>query len=75
MEDLERYQIMGKEFIDKLKLQTYPIAVKLIPQGEEVNSNALRPHKVFGREVPACLTYTWCRRSGFSFLSTINSAS
>lgn len=67
MEELERYQIMGKEFIDKLKLQTYPIAVKLIPQGEEVTPNALRPHKVFGREVPACLTYTWCRRSGFSF--------
>jgi len=67
MEELEKYKKMGQDFINKLKLNTYPVAVKMIPPGEEVTSNALRPHKVFGRDIPACMTYTWCRRSGFSF--------
>ncbi len=72
MEDLEHYKKIGQEFIDKLKLLTYPVAVRLVPPSEEVSSNALRPHKVFGREVPACLIYTWCRRSGFSFFLQSN---
>jgi len=67
MEELNNYKKMGQALIDKLKLKTYPVAVKMIPPDGEVTSNALRPHKVFGREVPACITYTWCRRSGFSF--------
>jgi len=67
MKDLEKYKIMGQELIDKLKLRTFPVAVKMILPGEDVSPNALRPHEVFGREVPACMTYTWCRRSGFSF--------
>ena len=70
MDDLEKYQKIGQEFIDKLKLLTYPVAVRLVPPDEEVSSNALRPHEAFGSEVPACLTYTWCRRSGFSFFLT-----
>ncbi|TFF90304.1 MAG: hypothetical protein EU548_03695 [Promethearchaeota archaeon] len=61
------YREIGKKLIDKLKLQTYPIAVKLIKEGEKVSSNALRPLDVFGKEIPACLSYTWVRRSGFSF--------
>lgn len=67
MVELDNYKKIGQEFIDKLKLKTFPVAVKMISPGEEVTSNALRPHKVFGRDIPACMTYTWCRRSGFSF--------
>ena len=70
MEDFGKYKKIGQEFIDKLKLLTYPVAVRLVTPEEEVISNALRPHMVFGSEVPACLTYTWCRRSGFSFFLT-----
>ncbi len=72
MEDLERYKKIGQDFIDNLKLLTYPVAIRLVAPDEEVTSNALRPHEVFGSEVPACLTYTWCRRSGFSFFLTGN---
>ncbi|MHA1374400.1 MAG: DUF169 domain-containing protein [Promethearchaeota archaeon] len=67
MNDLEKYQKIGRGFIDKLKLLTYPIAIKLVKPGEEVSPNAIHPHKMFGHEVPACLTYTWCRRSGMHF--------
>jgi uncharacterized protein (DUF169 family) len=70
MEELKKYKKIGQEFIDKLKLLTFPVAVRLLPHNEEVTSNALRPHVVFGSQVPACLTYTWCRRSGFSFFLT-----
>lgn len=70
MEDLEKYKKIGQDFIDKLKLTTYPVAVRLVPPDEEVSSNALRPNVVFGSQVAACITYTWCRRSGFSFFLT-----
>ncbi len=72
MEELNNYKKMGQELIDKLKLRTYPVAIKLIPPGEEVTSSALRPHIVFGRDIAACMTYTWCRRSGFSFFLQAN---
>ncbi|MBD3197379.1 MAG: hypothetical protein GF317_20150 [Candidatus Lokiarchaeota archaeon] len=67
MSKLDEYRKIGTDLIDKLKLLTYPVAVKLIEEEEDVSSNALRPLDVFGREIPACLSYTWCRRSGFSF--------
>ena len=67
MDDLDKYKQMGQELIDKLKLRTFPVAVKMILPGKEVSRNALRPQEVFGREIPACMGYTWCRRSGFSF--------
>lgn len=66
-DQLETYRKQGEELIAKLKLTTYPIAVRLVPPNEEVSTNALRPKDMFGYEVPACLTYTWCRRGGFHF--------
>jgi len=66
-EDIEEYRKKGEELINKLKLTTYPIAVRLVPPGESVSTNALRPREMFGYEVPACLTYTWCRRGGFHY--------
>jgi len=66
-ENLEHYQKLGEEFINKLKLVTYPIAVQFIKNGDSVSPNALRPHEMFGYEVPACLVYTWCRRGGIHF--------
>ena len=66
-DQLGKYRKLGQELINKLKLTTYPIAVRLVPPNEEVSTNLLRPHEMFGYEVPACLTYTWCRRGGFHF--------
>ncbi|GAI85166.1 unnamed protein product, partial [marine sediment metagenome] len=31
MEELNNYKKMGQDLIDKLKLKTYPVAVKMIP--------------------------------------------
>lgn len=66
-EVIEEYRKIGEDLINQLKLTTYPIAVKLIKSGEKTSSNAIRPKDMFGYEVPACLTYTWCRRGGFHF--------
>jgi len=70
MNDLEKYHEIGKAFLDRLKLMTYPVAVRLIGSDEGEPEGAARPSQVFGTEVPACLVYTYCRRSGISFYLT-----
>ena len=70
MVDLEHYKEIGNTLINKLKLTTYPVAVRLIAPDEEVPANAMKPLDMFGSEVAPCLTYTWCSRSGFSFYLT-----
>ncbi len=56
--------------MDRLRLNTYPIAVKMIRPDEKVPEAAIQPSLVFGAEVPACLVYTYCRRTGASFYLT-----
>lgn len=70
MRDLTRYHQIGQSFMDRLKLTTYPVAVRMIPPDEDPPASAMRPAVVFGSEVPACLIYTYCRRAGFSFFLT-----
>ena len=70
MDDLRKYHEIGQAFIDRLRLTTYPVAVRMIPPEEDVPEAAVRPSIVFGSEVPACLVYTYCRRAGFSFFLT-----
>ena len=70
MEDLRKYHEIGQAFIDRLKLTTYPVAVRMIPPEEDVPETAARPSIVFGSEVPVCLVCTYCRRAGFSFFLT-----
>ncbi len=70
MEDLQKYQELGNVFIDRLKLTTYPIAVKMIRPEDVVPEAAVQPSLIFGSEVPACLVYTYCRRMGASFYLT-----
>jgi len=70
MDELKKYQEIGKAFVEKLKLSTYPVAVRLIKPNENVPESAFSPFDAFNSEVPACLTYTWCRRAGLSFYLT-----
>lgn len=70
LDELIKYQEIGKAYIEKLKLLTYPVAVRLIKPEEDVPESAIRPFQAFNSEVPACLTYTWCRRAGLSFYLT-----
>ncbi len=67
---MEHYHKIGQDLIDSLKLTTFPMAVRMISPGEEPPAEAIRPLQAFGSEVPACLVFNWCRRSGFSFYLT-----
>ncbi|MBU2489212.1 MAG: DUF169 domain-containing protein [Proteobacteria bacterium] len=67
MSDIPKYQEMGSLLMDSLKLTTYPVAVRMIRKGEDFPLGTISAKTLFGAEVPACLTYTWCRRSGISF--------
>ena len=69
MEQLEKYKKMGLDLIDKLKLLTYPIAIKIVEKGEEKPDpgRSIRPHDAFGAPFSTCLFHMWCRRAGFSF--------
>ena len=70
MQDFKKYHEIGQRLMDRLKLTTYPVAVRMVPPDEDVPETAARPSIVFGAEVPACLVYTYCRRAGFSFFLT-----
>lgn len=72
MGELEKYHEIGQVFIDRLKLITYPVAVKMIRPDEDVPEAAVQPSLFFGTEVPACLVYTYCRQAGISFYMTKN---
>ena len=70
MQDHKKYHDIGQAFITELKLMTYPVAVRLIEPDEEEPEGAVSPRLMFGSEVPACLAYTYCRRTGASFYLT-----
>lgn len=68
MEDLEKYRKMGQELIDKLKLLSFPIAIKILKNGEEMPKGTFfRPHEFFGSWIPTCTSHFWTRTSGMSF--------
>lgn len=70
MDEFSKYSRIGRSFIDRLKLTTFPVAVKMIRPDEDPPETALRPLDVFGAETPACLVFTYCRRAGVSFYLT-----
>lgn len=70
MENLQKYRDLGQDFINKLKLTEYPIAVKMIKKGDQVPEALERPREFFGYEIPPCVTYTYCRKQGTSFYIT-----
>lgn len=69
MEDLEKYRKLGQELFDKLRLFTFPIAIKILKKGEEIPGNGkfFRPHEFFGDWLPTCTAHFTTRHTGVSF--------
>jgi len=69
MEDLEKYRKMGQKIFDKLRLFTFPIAIKILKKGEEIPNKGkfFRPHEFFGDWLPTCTAHFTTRHSGVSF--------
>ncbi|TXT62611.1 MAG: hypothetical protein BAJALOKI1v1_890006 [Promethearchaeota archaeon] len=61
--NLDDYRKVGKEVYDKLRLLTYPVAIKFIKSYEEIPEKAQRPSKM-GQNITLCQAFTMARRWG-----------
>ncbi|MBS3819047.1 DUF169 domain-containing protein [bacterium] len=64
MSDLKTYQNYGEELERRLKLKTFPIAVKLLNKEDNVPDYAKRPLKDLGHHLSLCQGYQLSRREG-----------
>jgi len=54
----------GEEIEKRLRLQTFPLAVKLLEKEEDVPEEAMRPIRDLGYHLPLCQAYAMSRREG-----------
>jgi len=59
----EEYREIGKEFYNKLRLLTFPVAIKFIKDYGEIPEKAQRPSKM-GQNITLCQAFTMARRWG-----------
>ena len=62
MTDLKTYRKYGEELELKLRLQTSPIAVKMIKNESDIPENALRPEINHGKHYAQCQVFSLSRR-------------
>jgi uncharacterized protein (DUF169 family) len=62
-EAIEDFRDIGKGIYDKLRLLTYPVAIKFIKDFEEIPEKAQRPSKM-GQNITLCQSFTMARRWG-----------
>jgi len=63
--ELEKWREAGTDYYNKLRLLTYPLAIKYIKDESEIPENALRPSKIDQR-LSLCQAFTTARRLGRS---------
>ena len=69
--DLEKWQKLGAELYEKLRLLTFPIAVRFIRNlQKELPPGVLRP-KALGRQMTLCQSFTMVRRTGLHMAQTL----
>ena len=61
--NIEEIREIGQELYDKLRLLTYPIAIKFIKDYNEIPEKAQRPSKM-GQNITLCQSFTMARRWG-----------
>jgi len=65
MTEIDKWREAGTEYYNKLRLLTYPLAIKYIKDESEIPTNALRPSKIEQR-LSLCQAFTTARRLGRS---------
>jgi len=60
---IEEFRILGREFYNKLRLLTYPVAIKFIKNYNEIPDKAQRPSQM-GQNITLCQSFTMARRWG-----------
>lgn len=69
MPELEDYKIAGRELYDKLRLLTYPVAIKFIKDFSEIPEKVQRPSQM-GQKLSLCQSFTLVRRWGVNVAMT-----
>jgi uncharacterized protein (DUF169 family) len=64
MIDLENYHEYGEEIERRLRLKTFPLAIKLLKGEEDIPKTARRPVRDFGHHFSLCQSYQISRREG-----------
>jgi len=64
MGDLKVYQEYGEELERRLRLKTFPLALKLLEKEGDAPEGAKRPLKDFGHHLSLCQTFQMSRRQG-----------
>jgi len=56
----------GEELEKRLRLATFPMAIKLLQKGENITEGAKRPLPDFGHHISACQGFSMSRRQGIT---------
>jgi len=62
MTDLKTIHANAKEIRDKLCLLTYPLAIKMVKNEEEIPKDAIRPFRDKGYHLDNCQAFSMSRR-------------
>jgi uncharacterized protein (DUF169 family) len=64
MADLKMYQQYGEELERRLRLKTFPLALKLLKKEGDIPEGALRPKRDIGHHLSLCQAFQVSRREG-----------
>ena len=64
MTKLNTFCEYGKELEKRLRLKTYPLALKLLQKGTDIPDGAVRPFEDFGYHLSLCQAFQLSRREG-----------
>ena len=64
MADLKIYRDYSEEIERRLRLKTYPIALKLLKTEKDIPEKAIRPLKDLGHHLSICQSFQMSRREG-----------
>ena len=65
---LSDFHAYGEELEKRLRLQTFPLAVKLLEKEGDIPEGAIRPMKDFGYHLALCQGFARSRREGIQIL-------
>ncbi len=71
MVELVEYREKGKELYNKLRLLTFPVAIKFFKDLSEIPEQAQQPSKSMGQQISLCQAFTMARRWGAHLAMTV----
>lgn len=66
MTKIKEFNTYGEELENRLKLRTYPVAVKMLKRGDDIPEDAFRPKRDKGIHLAQCQAFAMSRRDGMT---------